>query len=229
MQAKNAGGVSAWTSPWSFTTIAINDTVKALLYDDFNDGIFYTTKWMKSYTPSTGNTIPSQIGDTVLEEDGALKILEAATDYGGRVFSKQLVIDRTKPLIITCRTMVHYANEYMRGSQIRIWEIDVAKDTLIGTLGFVAHQNYFYSPNCSVSGFGVCGDTLLPPTWDQWFNEKLVYNPKTGVTSYTLNDSETVTFKGAAPITGNTIRIDLSSYGWYTGHYTWFDWFKVEQ
>jgi hypothetical protein len=213
----------------NFTATLIN--LKTLLYDDFNDGMFDTAKWMKSYTPSPGNAIPKQIGDIVLEEDGALKILEDATDYGGRVLSKQLIIDRTKPLIITCRTMVHYANEYMRGNQIGILEVDAAQDTIISRLGGVTHMNYFYNPDnrCIGSGFGVCGDTLLPPFWDQWVDEKLVYNPQTGITSYTLNDNETVTFKGSTPITGNTIRIDLSSYGWYTGHFLWIDWFKVEQ
>lgn len=213
------------------TTIVNGVLVQKILFkDDFNDGILDTNKWRLSCThgPSYGG-IPVSIGDSIVEQDSVLKIIQARTDWGGRIFSKTITIDTTKLLIISCRTKVHYANDYLKGSNILVKTVDPVLDTITDIISLAQHLNYRYSS--TQVGFGFWDGPLLSPIWDTWFTEKLIYDPLTGVSKYVLNETDTITSVNRNPIAGkgNKIKLDLLSNGWYTGHYTWYDYVSIEQ
>jgi hypothetical protein len=203
---------------------------KLLFEDEFNDGFLDSSKWLLSCThgPSYGG-IPTSTGSTVFEEEGILKVIQAQTDWGGRVFSKTITIDSTKQVTISCRTKVHYANQYLKGSDIRLIAIDPIEDTITTNLAITQHLNYDYSS--TYLWFGFRGDTLLPPIWDEWFDEKLIYDPITGTSKYILNETDTITSRNLRPMSGygNKVKIDLQTNGWYTGHYSYYDYIRIDQ
>jgi hypothetical protein len=60
----------------------------------------------------------------------------------------------------------------------------------------------------------------IPPIWDAWFNEKVTYDPASGVVEYFMNDLKEGSFNvGVLPQTDlPTMTMFFTSWGWYTGH-----------
>jgi len=189
-----------------------------LLHDDFEDGVLDPLLWLASADHGTGD-IPRQRGDSLSERGGVLRLVQATTDFGGRVFSAPLRLDTAMPLVITCSTRVHFGNEYLRG-WLRLIEVDSSGERMLAELCNVHHSN-FHNGATEYVGFGRNSVALLPPVWDEWFREEIRYDPRSGEVHYTVNDTAigwTETAMGAGP--GSMVRIDLSSYGWFTGHWT---------
>jgi hypothetical protein len=212
-------------------TTIINGTLepKILFQDDFNDGILDLLKWRLSCThgPVYGG-IQTSIGDIVHEEDSVLKIIQASTDWGGRVYSKTFKVDTLSDLVITFRTKTHFANTYLKAAGLMLCAIDSAMDTIVDRPVSLMHVNYSYVPGGGpYEGFGQVGINLLPPIWDEWVDEKLVYSPSTGELHYTLNGT-TVTLTGY-PLHSAFVKLDMLSNGWFTGHYIHFDYISIEQ
>jgi hypothetical protein len=71
----------------------------------------------------------------------------------------------------------------------------------------------------------------ITPLWDTWFNEKITYDPVTGIMEYFINDVSQLTFNvGTLPqTTSPTMSLTFSAWGWYTGHEHYFGDLKVMQ
>ncbi len=69
---------------------------------------------------------------------------------------------------------------------------------------------------------------LTTGVWDEWFTEVLTYDPSTGYSTYSINGATPLTYI-ANPLNGNSIQLLIDSYGWYTGHYTKYDYIKITQ
>lgn len=184
--------------------------------DDFNDGIIDSSKWTLG---EVGGRYPGGIGSYVSESNGIIKVAQNSTDNGGRLTSKPIEVNSTGLITITARTYVHAANSYFHGDTILIGEN--------GYLSEFGHHNYTYRQ--SVIGFGRfgAGYERLAPKWNQWIDEVFTYDPVTAAVTYSVND-ESISWTGYA-LEGNTLKLDINSYGWYTGHFTQFDYITVEQ
>ncbi|MCK5001026.1 MAG: PEP-CTERM sorting domain-containing protein [Anaerohalosphaera sp.] len=184
--------------------------------DDFNDGVIDTSKWTLS---EAGGRYPGTIGNSVTEAGGILRIGQDSTDSGGRIISAPITVNSTDIITISARLRVHNAGSYFSG------------ETMMynGEGGFLArygHYNYHY--NQTVVGFGnFYNGERVGPLWDQWFDEVVTYNPATGAITYTAN-GQTVSYTGN-PLNSSTLKLDIDSYGWWTGHYTEFDYISVAQ
>jgi hypothetical protein len=71
----------------------------------------------------------------------------------------------------------------------------------------------------------------VAPIWDTWFNERLEYNPVTGVLDYFINDVLKRTYNvGILPTSATqTMQMSFHSWGWFTGQQHFFDDLEVSQ
>jgi chitodextrinase len=116
----------------------------------------------------------------------------------------------------------------MRG-WLRIIEVDSTGEHQVVELLNVHRSNYHNGAMVYV-GFGQNGVALLSPVWDQWFKEYIAYDPVTGVVRYTVNDTTISWTAGkVSGAQGTKVRIDLSSYGWYTGNWTEYESIELRQ
>jgi len=197
-------------------------------FDDFKDGIIDPRKWEYG-------------GSVVRERDGALQVIRSTTDQGGWARTLPIEIDPGRTLTITRRAKVHPANDYFDGAM------------QIGITGYpekqfgVSYANYHYTGagECVTVGFSLFRNEanshrfaerksdasfLLPPVWDRWFDERLIYDPRTGEAHYFLDGIERIVYNvGALPSTASTITLTLSSWGWYKGHVHAVESLTVEQ
>ncbi len=193
---------------------------KMLLEDDFNDGVLETSKWKLGVTQPN---LAAGVGDTVEEANGILKISQNSTDWGGYVYSIPLDINSSGKIIIKRRAKVHYANNYYYG------RISIHNGSDNSFFGGIYYMNYYYQTTAVGFGFRI-GEQfdLLEPVWDEWFEEELTFDPKTGEMTYSLNNRNPVSYTYKV-FTDSSISIHMDSYGWYTGHYIEMDYITIEQ
>ncbi len=219
------------------TTLSYNTPVASasiLFSDDFGDNLIDTTKWTDIS------------GYTVSESNGIMMIDQAVIDNGGNLSSKWIDIDPNNILTITRKVKLHYGNDYFNG-KLKI-VLDQAPDFTFGmdygnmswsgcveycpqycsTLGFFIVRNSANSHQCSTLSDV---SERIEPVWDQWFDEKIVYNPSTGIFEYFINSIKRLEYDvGLLPaLSQYRIRFDVDSWGWYTGHYHYIDDIVIQQ
>ena len=186
-----------------------------LLEDDFNDGVINSSLWL------TG-------GNYVQETSGVVRIVQNQTDHGGYIYSVPLNVKPKGKIALEARLKIHRANNYFFSSTA------IFAATLWGTM--CAHGQHQYDVYDGLYGFGL-GNQYWPyvniyvdpyGVWDQWFVEVITYDPETGLTSYSYNNSAPV-FMSYPPLPDTRIVISFDTYGWWTGHYTEIDYVKVTQ
>ncbi|MDF1553743.1 MAG: PKD domain-containing protein [Deferrisomatales bacterium] len=204
------------------TSIVVNGTIESvvLFADDFDDGAIDAAKWVYG-------------GNRVAEEGGILKLEQNTTDGGGWAATVWLPLDGDAPLVLTRRALLHN-----NPSTQFFGSLQVAFDTL--PLAFsVWYANHTYT--CDRFGFyiGEAGSYSLcahpfggpaPAIWDQWFEEKIVYDPTTGILKYYTDGALQVEYPvGAAPADATAFAVRIDPYGWSTGHYQQTDDFRVSR
>ena len=70
---------------------------------------------------------------------------------------------------------------------------------------------------------------VIDGVWNEWFLEKLTINPKTGLLKYSINNYELIEYNVGAFPKECMIRLKFENWGWYTGHYHFFDDLRIEQ
>lgn len=67
--------------------------------------------------------------------------------------------------------------------------------------------------------------------WDTWYDEKIVYEPDTGMAHYSINGMPKIDYNvGILPITvGASAQLSINAWGWWTGYYQLFDNLEVMQ
>lgn len=202
--------------------------IRVIFSDNFNDGHTDLSKWDYG-------------GNTVVERQGQLRILTTITDAGGWAQTVPIPFDRRRPLTISRRAQVHTANKYFDGSMF------------VSFVGYpasrfaVSYANYYYTGagEAVTVGFSLFrrhsnshvykdrllnASPLLPPLWDRWFDEKLVYDPQTGEVQYFLNGMLRLEYNvDPAPPQATRIVVGFHTWGWYTGHYQYMDYITVAQ
>lgn len=204
------------------------DAPVLLFSDDFNDGRIDPEKWEAR-------------GRTVREENGELQVLMAVTDHGGQVSTLPIAIDPTRTLAISRRVRIHAANSFYDGKMA------------VGITGYpeknfgVSYANYRYTGGGESVTVGISiyrhnanshrfadrranVSPLIPPLWDRWFEETLLFDPRTGEVRYSIDGKERLAYNvGPLPANASTITLTFFPWGWYTGHSQEMDWVRVEQ
>ncbi len=199
-----------------------------LFFDDFNDNHMDTDKWTTR-------------GNTVTEDEGIMKVETTVTDQGGNLYSKWIDFSPNAPLTIARKVKEHYGNNYYTGRMDV--ELDQAPDLTFG----VTYENYSYSTyqECARHGFFLFRNSVnshycsassdmsseMPAVWDTWFDERLIYNPSTGLVEYFINDVKKGEINvGVLPnLPFYRTRLRFASGGWWTGHSTHMDNLVVSQ
>ncbi|MBI2560020.1 MAG: hypothetical protein HYW14_02675 [Planctomycetes bacterium] len=192
-----------------------------LFFDGFNDSNIDSNKWIYG-------------GNSVTEDDARMKVETTVKDQGGWLNSKLIEINDKNVLTITRRVKLHYANEYFSG-EFKIY-LDQVSDFSFG----ISYQNY--QVDCPGFGFFVyrnghlCSQQndvseRIEPVWDRWFNEKIVYNPATGLLEYFIDGEKQVEFNVGTLPTMDSYKIGIAfgAGGWFTGHYQHFDNIAIAQ
>jgi PEP-CTERM motif-containing protein len=190
--------------------------------DDFNDNFIDPLKWQ-------------YYGNRVVEENGIMKVEVTVTDQEGHLESDWIDINPTETLVIQRRLNVHYANQYYDGF-FHI-HLDQAPDVTFG----INYDNYSYSNESLVPKFGFYltrnnarapqldhqtdVSDRIDPIWDEWFYEKMIYYPDTGILEYFINEQmQMAFFVGLLPdLPSYSIKLYDHNHAWYTGHYQHFD------
>jgi hypothetical protein len=230
--AKN--GLSSAASVSSLLLLA-PDTAGIQFSDDFNDNSINSSKWTAS-------------GNTVAESDQIMQVLTTVTDAGGDLVSKPFAIARTGLVTITRRVFLHHDDTHSYYGQNHFFVGSLAVN--VGTLPsfsvqyasmdyadgstYMARHGFFLSRNGANPVFiqdQADVSDAINPVWDTWFNERITYDPASGVMEYFINDVSQMTFnvgvlpQGASP----TMTLGFNAWGWYTGHEQLFDALQVRQ
>lgn len=177
--------------------------------------------------------------------DGILSLKVEDTDRGPYLLSKPLAIEEDYVISIKRRVKINYANDYFTGG-LALFQTDSAdirpnttmawKDSF-GDAAVLVEYVHNYNPDNIRPGRDIF--RVLPPTWevansarlikpifDEWFEEKLIYDMRMNRISYIINGEEyhTSGFK----LDRDYVRFFMHSYGWYTGHNIDIDWIEVE-
>lgn len=199
-----------------------------LLEDNFDDNIIDTSKWLAS-------------GNTAYERNGMLDLQVEVTDGGGAAYTTWVDFDPTKQIVLERDTYNHYANNrfigrlefYIEGASSFTFGVNYGNMDYYNSTWVARHGIYLFRNNHSGHHVDTLVDhsTTIPPIWDQWFHEKIIYDPATGILNYYVNDQLELTYDvGLIPVLSSyKLRILNSPWGWWTGHYTYSDDFSITQ
>jgi tetratricopeptide (TPR) repeat protein len=201
---------------------------EVLFFDNFNDGVFDPDKWEFG-------------GSRVVEQQGELQITANIADHPGWARTLPIAINPQLPLIVRRRVKVHAANQYFDGTlnvhiigyPERRFGVSYANYHYTGagesvTVGFSLFRHDSNSHNFAERRENA--SSLIPPIWDQWFNEELAYDPLTGEVRYSINGTLRLTYNvGVLPRTARSIMLTFETWGWYTEHSQFLDYLWVGQ
>jgi tetratricopeptide (TPR) repeat protein len=201
---------------------------RILFADSFDDGVLDPAKWEYG-------------GNVVVEEGGELRVLRTVTDSGGWARTRPILIDPQRPLIIRRKVKIFAANQYFDGSL----SVDITgyPEKRFG----LSYANYYYTGagECVTVGFSLFrrdanthryadrqanASPLLPPIWGRWFEEELIYDPRSGELRYSTDGNLRLVYSvGSLPPKTSRITLSFATWGWYTGHYQKVDDLEVRQ
>ncbi|MHB8827993.1 MAG: IPT/TIG domain-containing protein [Syntrophales bacterium] len=187
--------------------------------DNFDNNTIDTANWTTS-------------GNSVAESEGVLKVAQGTEDAGGKVLSRAFQINPYAPIVVQRKAKVHYANEYFDGSFALFFDdnpdFSTLNETQMSVFASHAHYNYTTTGEQPADGFylGRYAAHFTNPTartsstpWDVWFDEKIVYDPVSGVAELYINGVPEATINvGALPSGATYMKLYIDSWGWYTGH-----------
>ncbi|BEP29852.1 hypothetical protein [Helicovermis profundi] len=218
----------------------LNRTKVAFTYeDDFNTinrDFWYVGEWETGF--------PAY--DRVNTKNGILTLEDDETDRGPYLLSKPLPVVAGDVITIERRIKLHYANDHFTGGfalmqtnsdnlKPKIIDNDWVKS--LGEGAVLVEYTHNYNKKATRPGRDIF--RILPPNWkqdynyqvtdpifDDWFEEKLIYDTRNNKITYILNGKE---YKvNGVNINKKNIRIFTHSYGWFTGHYMKIDWIKIK-
>lgn len=193
-----------------------------VLEDEFHGWTLDPLKWEERTATGKGTGFGNGSGSAVRLSGDALVISQEKTDSGGAVVTKPITPTAAKILKITKRTFVHYGNRFFSGATAIL-----GGETHEDNLGQIGYYHYYSGKAADRFNAGSINSTAgLSPTWDQWFDEVITYDPASGKLTLSVNGGAPVSIM-ATP-TCSPFRVGMHSYGWYTGHTHKVDRIRIE-
>lgn len=197
-----------------------------ILSDDFNASVVNSNTWNYG-------------GSTVTEASGMMQVLAAVTDQTGWLESKPVAIHSRGLLTISRRVKLHYGNEYamprfgIKITSLGEFSIHYANMSYSAG-GYLSRYGFFVARNSawphSAAGQADVSDAITP-LWDAWFDEKLTYDPSTGMLQYFINGALKLSYNVGVlqDSVDPTLTLHINTWGWFTGHEQFFDDLVVTQ
>jgi len=223
----------------NFNPLKYNNPEASYYYEDefdrLNDEFWFVGEWR--------TTFPAY--EKVFIKNGILNIPVNATDRGPFLISKGIPVEKGDIVTVKRRAKLHYANENFTGGLALVQtdnpEIELLSNKggwskSIGDALVLVEYVHNYDENSKRPGRDIF--RVLPPGWensnyalfepkfDEWFEEKIVYDTRNLKITYTLNgNSQKV---NGLLLDKPYVKVFMHSYGRYTGHYGKVDDFSIE-
>lgn len=193
--------------------------------------------------PSSNNTIGDSpwkgwvwAGNSVTPTEENLRVGTDKTDEGGVAVSPLIAIDPTLPITVERKAKVISGADYTSIGFCLVFsdKSNFLEDVRYGLKPhgvFVTYADYNFSKYDSQVAKGIyIGDGTaeskyskisrsFPVPWGQWFNEKITYNPKSGIATITINNEFAGSIElGRLSNVQKYMKIYIDAYGWYTVH-----------
>lgn len=201
-------------------------------------------------------------GKNVRVERGIAKLIVEETDNWGRLESSFFSFDLNKPITVKSRLKVMYSQNLKDKVFFHGHFGFVIKDSRFNeeesfmTFLGVKYSNYDYESKFpdgntkeqKAEGFFLvkgAGDPSsrpdyeigkvgprIKPVWDEWFEQKIVYEPFSGSMKYFINDELKQEFnvgKFSTDIQENKLRLDINPQGWWLYHSIEIDYVEIFQ
>lgn len=184
--------------------------------------------------------------DKVFIEESAINLKTVVTDEGPYILTKPMSINWKKPKIIkiTRRVKIIPTDSYFAGGLVFYQTFDnklIPKFIDENPFGDSLFQIEYIKNNIENSDRpGKEVFRVLTPTWktqnhyileepiyNEWFDEEIIYNDKTGQLSYKINDREPQ-YVRVPKINKNYFRIRMHGYGHFQGQQCLISDFKVQ-
>lgn len=198
-----------------------------LLEDDFEDGVLDSSKWTAIEATGAVSFNPTNVGSSMVESNGILKISNDVNWHSG-AYQTLLPVNDSGQIVISRRTQVHY-----EGTDAIMSDSLVTEDG--SPLLSWGYFNYVQSP-WSVYGFGgLTASEILAPrvdgVWDEWFDETITYDPKTGLSTLSINGETPIFISGGNAMPSGTTNVYLrgGAYAYGAGYTKQLDTFTVSQ
>ncbi len=222
-----------------FAYIKNTDDDNMHYYDEFNHldrDFWYVGEWKTMF----------KAYDKVDIDNDILTVPIAQTDRGAFLLSKAISLKQGDVITIKRRVKFHYENDKFSGGLAIVETNDSGLKPLltdhdwsksIGNALALVEYVHFYgedtkrpgndnirvmSPNWQNSK----DYALLDPIFDEWFEEKLIYDTRTNEIKYSYGTHEVV-LKGVQ-LNKPYIRVFMHGYGWHTGHTMKIDWVDID-
>lgn len=71
----------------------------------------------------------------------------------------------------------------------------------------------------------------IEPIWNQWFEQKIIYNPTSGLMELFINGEKQIELNVGQmpPLDENKMQLQITPYGWYTNHSMEIDYIEITQ
>lgn len=178
--------------------------------------------------------------------DGSITLKVQETDRGPYLLSEVMEIKKPSIITIKRRALVNYGNDrFMGGMALLQTDHDQFNPKIVdegADMGFgngIVLVEYVHNLDPLTRRPGQDGFRVMMPDWqtdgnykvlpavfNQWFDETLIYNTKSGQVVYRLNDKE-YTLRGFS-MSKKFFRVFMHSYGSNVGHSLKMDWFEMK-
>lgn len=228
--------VLSLTSPERHSYYRIKWTRPLVLFsDDFQDGHLDPAKW----------EILRNESSRIAEESEVMKVETTQTDRPGTLSTKPITIPTDRAWTLRRKVLLHRdtsrsfqgGNKFYLGfmtfhvpgnEPFGVWYCDYDyqgdRAPLQSTHGFVLVKNGASGHEAPQDG-NTSGE-LAPLIVDRWFNERIHFDPATGLMKYSVNGKELgeIEVGELSDVGGDqTMTIQFQSYGWWSPHWQHFD------
>lgn len=157
------------------------------------------------------------------------------TDQVAVLYRKPIIVPSGSTVILRRQVYVHAANRKFEACLTAFGvnddDLSARKPPISECLFNVGYKNFDYETDQNF--FALTDGRVYPPgpgkfaggtapttspLWDQWFDEEIRYNSRTGETVCLLNGKERLRLM-ARPLTQPKLKLMLHPYGWNTGHF----------
>ena len=190
----------------------------SLLSDDFNDGVIDPAKW--TYT-----------GNTVVEEEGQLKLYQNVTDQDVHLLSVDLSVPANGKVTMERKFKVHrsdnstYGNYFYGNSR---FYLNGGTDYVGLQYNYTTYEGWYgtyfiYKVNGNENRVRICD-----ATFDTWLSEQVEIDFFAGTLSYYLDTLvATMNIPGLSTQTVDYFNVFFNPGGWWTGHQHFLDYVDI--
>lgn len=211
-------------------------------YDDFS--VFDASVWMpvRGTSSDLGYGQPADETGLVID-DGQLILIQDITDNGPFLHSLPFRVESGDIVTISRQVALQPANDKLL-AQMALYGTDEPTLSSTYTDQYIVVQYLYYNwdgdtyrgswDNFVFNERKWDSDTNpldlenpLPPIWNEWFTETIVYDTASSQAAYYINGEQVALAPAFNDFTGGFLKLVISPYGWQTGHATYMNMLEI--